>query len=149
MRRAFPNREKESAGAPECGLHPHPGGIPWHLPVVLIRRWCSSLITIHRVEVTALHTDTLTLVTRLELLTVCRLAARLASRPCPSMLSGREEQRHTFDVGGRAPVEGTGAGIQGTQEVIAAEAEGMKGEAIGEVGRSDEDHASSDHGLIV
>jgi hypothetical protein len=52
--------------------------MPWHLPVVLIRRWCSPHITYHRVEATALHTDTLTLVTRLELLTVCRLAARLA-----------------------------------------------------------------------
>src|SRR5260221_4604026 len=67
----------------------------------------------------------------------------------PNTLSGREDKRHTFDVGGRAPVAPTRSRIQGGQEIIAADAEEMNGVAIGEVGRSDKDHAVSFHRLIV
>src|SRR5215467_13944360 len=37
----------------------------------------------HRTMATALHLDALTLVTRLELLVLCRLAVQLAQRQCP------------------------------------------------------------------
>ncbi len=40
----------------------------------------------HRTAATALHLDALTLVTRLELLALCRLAVRLAQRQCPPPL---------------------------------------------------------------
>src|SRR5258707_4644975 len=40
----------------------------------------------HRTVATALHLDALTLVTRLELLTLCRLAVQLAQRQCPPPL---------------------------------------------------------------
>src|SRR5579859_3188892 len=40
----------------------------------------------HRTMATALHLDALTLVTRLELLTLCRLAVQLAQRQCPPPL---------------------------------------------------------------
>jgi hypothetical protein len=40
----------------------------------------------HRTAATALHLDALTLVTRLELLGLCRLAVRLAQRQCPPPL---------------------------------------------------------------
>jgi hypothetical protein len=37
----------------------------------------------HRTLVTSLHLDALTLVTRLELLALCRLAVHLSHRQCP------------------------------------------------------------------
>ena len=40
----------------------------------------------HRALATALHLDALTLVTRLELLALCRLAVHLAHRQCPPPL---------------------------------------------------------------
>ena len=40
----------------------------------------------HRTVATALQLDTLTLVTRLELRTLCRLAVQLAQRHCPPAL---------------------------------------------------------------
>jgi hypothetical protein len=40
----------------------------------------------HRTAATALHLDALTLVTRLELLALCRLAVRVAQRQCPPPL---------------------------------------------------------------
>jgi hypothetical protein len=40
----------------------------------------------HRILATSLHLDALTLVTRLELLALCRLAVQLAQRQCPPPL---------------------------------------------------------------
>jgi hypothetical protein len=53
--------------APALGIHPAPVLPPSY----------------HRTAATALHLDALTLVTRLELLALCRLAVRLAQRQCP------------------------------------------------------------------
>jgi hypothetical protein len=40
----------------------------------------------HRTTATALHLDALTLVTRLQLLEVCRIAVKLAQQQCPPPL---------------------------------------------------------------
>src|SRR5258708_23100323 len=69
------------------GLSPWPGGIPWYLLDTLTRhRFPRKDITYYRSVARALHLDALTLVQRLHLLALCRLAVHLAQQQCPPPL---------------------------------------------------------------